>query len=335
MDNRQLNISDIDLYSPYRGANVAVLGASGFIGRWIARELCQLGANVYLFIRDGLTANKVFKQYGIQGNIIELNLEDSASELIDVFHELKPVITFNLAGYGVDRSERADKTAYKVNADLVKTICEAVAKVKSGVSWPGQDIIHVGSALEYGDICGDLAENFPAKPTTLYGESKLAGTRLLTQCCHEYKLRGMTVRLFTVYGPGEHAGRLLPSLIDAAHKGSSLPLTTGVQKRDFTYIDDVTEGLLRLGLVGESATESAGQGSIVNLASGQLTSVKEFVVTAARVLNIDNESLCFGAIPSRSEEMQHLPVSNKRLQQLAHWIPTISIEEGVRRCSDF
>ena len=334
MERHKKKITTSDLYSVYDGNNVIVLGASGFIGRWLARELCRNGAKVFLIIRNSLTAKKIFEQYGVDGKIIELDLAQNSSSLIDVFKEIKPAITFNLAGYGIDRTERDHDTAYKINSDLVKSVCEAVASTKND-AWLGQDIIHIGTALEYGEIGGDLAENSHTNPTTLYGQSKLAGTRLLTQCCRENKLRGMTIRLFTVYGPGEHVGRLLPSLINVAHQDHPLQLTAGLQKRDFTYIADVVEGLLRLGVAGASKADTENQNRIVNLASGRLTTVRDFVETAAKVLGINSANLQFGAIPVRSEEMAHLPVLNSRLYELTHWSPSIGISEGVHHYADF
>ena len=334
MERQQQKISDSDVHQMYEGNNVVVLGASGFIGRGLARELCENGANVFLFVRDCLSAEKIFEQYDIKGKIIELDLAKNALSLIDFFQEIKPVITFNLAGYGVDPSERDNDIAYKINADLVGIACKAMAKAKSE-SWSGQDIIHVGSALEYGEIDGNLSEDSQPNPTTLYGKSKLTGTRLLMQCCQDDKLKGVTVRLFTVYGPGELGGRLLPSLMTAAREGHSVPLTAGLQKRDFTYIDDVVEGLLRVGAAGKPEAEALTHDRIINLASGRLTSVRDFVETAANVLAIETEKLQFGAIPVRNEEMQHLPVSNVLLQRLTHWLPSIGIAEGVRRSMNF
>ena len=81
-------------------------------------------------------------------------------------------------------------------------------------------------------------------------------------------MRAVTARLFTVYGPGEHCGRLLPSLIEAARAEKPLELTAGTQLRDLTYVEDVAEGLLRLGLA------QAEPGSVVNLATGHLTMVR-------------------------------------------------------------
>jgi UDP-glucose 4-epimerase len=114
-----------------------------------------------------------------------------------------------------------------------------------------------------------------------------------------------------------------------AKSGESLPLTAGGQKRDFTYVDDVAEGLLRLGL-----TEH-GRGEVVNLATGRLTTVREFAETAARILNLPLERMEFGSIPTRSEEMEHEEVSLARLRRMTGWSPTTNVAEGIRRTLDF
>jgi nucleoside-diphosphate-sugar epimerase len=193
----------------------------------------------------------------------------------------------------------------------------------------GQDLVHVGSALEYGTVNGNLDEATEPSPTTLYGISKLAGTRSLAQYSRGTGLKGLTARLFTVYGPGEHDGRLLPSLLATAKNGGSLQLTPGQQKRDFTYVEEATEGLLRLGLT------PAGDDKIVNIATGKLKSVRSFVDTAATVLSIPAEKLNFGAIPQRAEEMNHSDVTVERLRKLVSWIPTLSISDGILRTAEF
>ncbi len=305
---------------------VLVLGASGFVGRWVSRFLCRERVRPYLMVRDVEFAEQVFSAYEINGEIVRTDLQQLAS-VGEIIRKIKPAIVFNLAGYGVDRFERQDATAYRINAELIEVICRAMAGAEN--SWEGQQLVHVGSALEYGEISGNLAEDSTCNPTTVYGKSKLMGTDLLSQHCRKLGVRGITARLFTVYGPGEHNGRLLPSLLQAASNEQSLPLTLGTQKRDFTYVEDVAEGLLRL-----CAAESQ-PGEVVNLATGQLTTVRGFVETAASILNIPEDKLQFGAVQTRSEEMQHDPVSIDRLRRLVDWTPTIEIAEGIQRTKSF
>jgi UDP-glucose 4-epimerase len=306
----------------YRGVTVLVLGASGFIGRWVARELCRHGANVHLVVRDKNIGKEVFVAYDIQGEVIEMDLRNP-DLLADLFQQVRPSITFNLAGYGVDPTERDDEAAYQTNTEMVAAICSAMAEVKD-VNWAGQDLVHAGSALEYGTVAGDLSEDSIPNPTTAYGKSKLAGTIQFARCCDELRLKGLTARLFTVFGPGEHDGRLLPSLLEAATAGSPVLLTSGVQERDFTYVGDVADGLLRLGL-----NTTAKPGEVVNLATGQLTSVRSFAETAAHILDLPQDRLRFGAKPTRTEEMKHSAVTVARLQQLTSWRPTTTVDDGI------
>ena len=311
----------------YRGVRVAVLGASGFIGRWVARALCGQKANLSLVVRNKTIAERIFSEYEIEGEIIEAELGDHDT-VRRLFRAARPSITFNLAGYGVDSDERDEASAYRINVRLVESVCKSVAEERDP-DWARQQIVHVGSALEYGTISGNLSEDSAPNPTTVYGKTKLAGTCSLARLCKDLEIRSITARLFTVYGPGEHRGRLLPSLIEASRSKESLRLTAGLQRRDFTYVEDVAEGLLRLGLT------KAGAGEIVNLATGRLTSVRDFAETAARILRIPNERLEFGAIPTRSEEMEHSEVTVERLRRTVAWAPPTDIEEGIRKTLDF
>jgi nucleoside-diphosphate-sugar epimerase len=308
----------------YRGVTAAVFGASGFIGRWIARALTDAGADVVLVARSAAAVASGL--HGPTASVIEADLSREAA-VRGVLRKTRPAIIFNLAGYGVDRSERDDRLAQTINAELPRWIVEALAGADEQ-SWTGQRLVHVGSALEYGEIGGDLSEASRPNPTTLYGKTKLAGSLAVERACTAHGVRGVTARLFTVYGAGEHAGRLLPTLIDSRTHNERIPMSAGLQRRDFTYVEDVAEGLLRLG-----RSSAAVPGEIVNLATGQLTSVREFAAEAARVLGIPSDRLAFGALATRAEEMQHDPVSVTRLRQLLGWVPSMPIAEGVRRAA--
>lgn len=307
--------------TPYHAVRVAVLGATGFVGRWVARSLTAQGAALALVVRDGARAARIASDYGLAGEIITADLCDPATARALVA-DLRPAVLFNLVGYGVDRAERDPTSAYAINAQLVAALAGAMART-AVIGWRGQRLIHVGSALEYGVQGGDLCEESLPLPTTLYGRSKLAGTEALSRCCISRRLRGLTARLFTVYGPGEHAGRLLPSLIAAARSGQPLALSAGQQRRDFAFVGDVAEGLLRLGL------SAAPPGAVVNLATGELTSVRRFVEIAATQLAIPSDQLHFGALPTRAEEMAHDPVAIGRLRQLTGWRPPTTVAAGV------
>jgi nucleoside-diphosphate-sugar epimerase len=317
----------IEAVSVYSGVPVLVTGASGFIGRWIARSLTDAGADLTLAVRDAATMERVAHRYGILGEIRVVDFTDGDA-IARLFAEVQPAITFNAAGYGVAPDERSPTALEALNALAVTRIAEAVHRHADN-SWRRTQLVHFGSAAEYGSASGDLVETTDAQPATAYGRAKLAGTEALTRYCQSTGLRGVTLRLFTVYGPGEHAGRLLPSILVGLETRSPVPLSSGTQRRDFTYVEDVVDAALRFGGV------DVPPGWIVNVATGRLTTVREFAETAARVLSMPPDQLRFGLVPVASTEMQHEPVNTARILSVLRWRPSRTIEQGVRATAVF
>lgn len=303
------------------GRRVVVLGAAGFIGRWVARAMSQAGAQVWLAARDVGAAERVAADYDIRGTIAEVDVT-RPGDLLGLLREARPDVTCNLAGYGIDRREVDPQMATAINLELAAQLLELVP-VYAAPDWPGLSLLHAGSALEYGVVEGDLAEDGPTRPTTVYGQTKHAATGLIETAVQAGRIRAVTARLFTVYGPGEHDGRLLPSIVSARATTDDIPMTTGTQRRDFTYVGDIAEGFAR------AAVSPLPGWATVNLATGRLHSVREFVEDAAAALGIPLTRFRFGAIPHRTDDMAHLPVSVARARQWLSWIPTTTIAEGV------
>lgn len=321
------NESNPTYLKDYRDVRVVVLGSTGFVGRWVARKLSMAGAILYLPTRDPLKARKIFADYGIYGKICEFDLSNNQA-LEAVYEECSPSLTFNLTGYGVDRTQQDKHLAYEVNVKLVSFLCDLIDRQRD-LNWRGQDLVNTGTALEYGTTCGDLSEDSETEPQTLYGRSKLAGTVEFLEKCKLSGLRGVIARLFSVYGPGESPKRLLPTLVQASQTVDPVILTEGNQIRDFVYVEDVASSLLSLGLVSLPTV------GIVNVATGKNTTVREFIETAANELGLEHERLQFGAIPTRDEEMIHEPVNNEYLRNLTGFVPNTAIIDGIRKSLSF
>src|SRR5262245_16425374 len=121
--------------SCYSGIRVLVLGATGFIGRWVARSLTQCGADLFLVVRTSSNAERVFPAYGIQGQVIELDLRQ-AHMVRRAIEKIQPSITFNLVGYGVDRSETNEQDFQAIHRALPRSLCELLGQVKR-TGWKG------------------------------------------------------------------------------------------------------------------------------------------------------------------------------------------------------
>jgi nucleoside-diphosphate-sugar epimerase len=311
--------------SPYRGQRVLVTGASGFIGCWVARGLAQAGAEVWLAGRDAAALEAVCARYGIVGTVCLADLSREG-EFAQLWKETRPAVVFNLAGYGIDREEKDDALAEALNTRLVNEILRTLAANHS-TDWPGLRLVHTGSAFEYGAVEGTVNEDTPATPVATYGRTKLAATQQVAAAAAG-GVRAATARLFTVYGPGEHANRLLPSLLRAAQTGEALPMTGGKQQRDFTHVEEVAEGLLRMGLQRDPV-------GTVNLATGRLTSIREFAETAAELLGLREGQLQLGALPYRGDETQQGPTDVTRLKKLLFWKPALTVREGIEKTIEF
>lgn len=276
-----------------------VVGGSGFIGRWVVRELCDTGWDVTSSTLMPAAPGGIPPLGGSRELVCDLTAPGAVAALLDA---AAPDVLFNLSGYGVARTERDPELAEQINArlplDLV-THCRPFVKV-----------VHVGSALEYGEVTGVLDEAGPIEATTLYGRTKLAGTGHVTRVASQRGLSAMTARLFTVFGPGERPGRLFPTLMQAAGGGARIPLSDGGQQRDFTFVGDVARALVAL------ADAPFAPGAVVNLASGVLLPVHDFVRAVARLARIDEARLGFGDVPRLTEEMSPAGVSTARLRAL-------------------
>ena len=313
--------------SAFAGVRAVVLGATGFVGRWVARALSEHGAALTLPVRDAAAAGEVFAQWNVRGEVHTLDL-DTGSALGPLLTDVKPAVVFNLVGYGVDPAERDEATSWRINGDFPARLAELVASARDP-GWRGAALLHAGTALEYGEERGDLAEDGPTHATTLYGMSKLAGTRGLCDKAMGSGMRTCVARLFTVYGPGEHPGRLLPSLLAARDGEARIPLTSGAQQRDFTYVEDVAEAMLRL------AVAAVPPGTVVNCARGSLTTVRAFTEAAADAFGVARRRLGFGDLETRSWEMSHLPVTTERLAELIAWSLPSDVETGLRKTLRF
>lgn len=312
----------------YAGGRALVLGASGFIGRWVARQLTQAGAIVIAGVRRPEKFAEIAHAWGISAEAIAFDAcdDDSVSQLIAL---AAPDIVFNLAGYGIDRAETDPAAMSRVNDALVRHVAEVLVRTPHNDTWRGRRLVHAGSALEYGLVEGMAIEHGPASPHTDYGRSKLAGTRALEAFADATGLDAVTARAFTVFGSGEHEGRLLPSIRQAARTGSAVTMSAGTQFRDFAYVEDVAQGLLRLGL-------SAGSpGETVNLATGRMTSVRQFAEAAAEVLGMPPDRLLFGKQPVRADEMRITAVDVSLLRQRIGWTPDPDVKRGIRRAVQF
>jgi len=301
----------------HQGERALVLGASGFVGAWIARALANGGAELHVASRA-----PVAEFARAHGHALDAFADGALEELIA---RVRPRLVFNAIGYGVDPHERDEALMWRANADHPRALAAACSAL---AAQQPVTLVHVGSMAEVGPSANEFGEDAACAPASAYGRSKLAGTEAVAAACARGALRGGTGRLFMVYGPGEHAGRLLPSLLETARTRAPLDLSEGLQERDFTYAAEAAEGLLRIGLADL-------HGEVVNIASGAVHSIRAFAETAADVLGFPRELLRFGARPTNAHDTMRGRVTSERLRRLTGWSPRLGIAAGVAETARF
>ncbi|MGA1870967.1 MAG: NAD-dependent epimerase/dehydratase family protein [bacterium] len=295
-----------------------VVGGSGFIGKALIRRLVELDAKV---VSLGLRKDKV-AQAGDKVHHIVADLCDHTSlsrVLKDPLAIKRPFdYVFNLGGYinhspYLSGGREVITTHYNGTMNLLDSVYHTHLKA----------FVQVGSSDEYGGSPAPQRENMRESPISPYSAAKVAATHLIQALSRAEHFPGVVVRLFLVYGEGQDLRRFLPQIIQGCLKDREFPTSAGVQLRDFCYIEDVVEALLRC-----AVTEKA-RGEVINIASGQPISVKDLIEKVVTLIGCGRPN--FGAYPYRPLENMELYADVEVASKLLGWQPTTSLDEGLRR----
>ena len=295
--------------SAWRGARVLVTGAAGFLGAHLVRRLAREGATVYAVdrtIREG--AQDVAWH--------RADLEDRGA-LTSLLARLKPETVLHVAGR-VDLARTPEITDACIRENVHATANLLWALEGS----PLKAFVLTSTTEVYGRNRAPFHEEQPIDPPSPYAISKVAAEQL---CRFFHEARGYptaVLRLSTVYGPGQAEARLIPSVIRAVLAGQPLAMTSGEQRRDFVYVDDAIDGVLR------AALEPAARGHVINLGHDRPVSLRELVETIRTLMRAD-WAPSYGALSSRSGEAASWSCDGRKAKAVLGWEPRTRLEEGL------
>jgi len=237
--------------------NIAVTGATGFIGGHVVADLRRRHLKPTLLVRPGRRPG---------GPLAELPAVecDLKSPPADLFEQLgRPQSLIHLAWGGLPHY----KSLHHFEEELPAHYAFLNGLVRSGL---GACVI-AGTCLEYGRQSGRLTEEDPPMPTTPYGFAKDCLRRQLEFLRTTQPFALTWARLFYTYGEGQAPTSLYPLLEAAARRGdTSFDMSDGKQVRDYLPVKEVARSIAALALVGEHA-------GIVNVCSGNPISVRQLV----------------------------------------------------------
>jgi nucleoside-diphosphate-sugar epimerase len=167
----------------------------------------------------------------------------------------------------------------------------------------------------------DPSEVVPSSP---YAVTKWASTAYARMFHALYQFPAVILRLFMVYGPGQRDERkLIPYVIGSLLKGEVPEVTSGQRAVDWVYVDEVVDALLT------SAVADNIEGRTIDIGSGKTETVRTVVQTLARLMESDHAP-SFGSRPDRPLEQVRVAHIHTA-EQLLHWVPKVSLEEGLKR----
>lgn len=187
-----------------------------------------------------------------------------------------------------------------------------------------QHLVFTSSAAVYGPAPRPLSEEDELAPDDIYGWSKVFGERLLELASAESKMRCCVLRLFNAYGSGDPNPHLIPRIISQLQRGHRLRLGNLESVRDYVYVDDVAQAIVRaIEQVPEAMT-------VCNVGTGEGHSVRETVTIIEGLLGRPIEVKSTDRL-RRAVDRPVLVANPSRARSMLGWRAQARFEDGLAR----
>ncbi|ACI22128.1 NAD-dependent epimerase/dehydratase family protein [Thermodesulfovibrio yellowstonii] len=314
-----------DLIKYYEGRNILVTGGAGAIGSNLIIALSKLvGSRGKVIVLDNLSAIKVRDPWNVTPLPNIMFVFGDVRNDIDLKRVFKEDISivFHLAAFFANQNS-VDYPEVSAEVDVIGQIklleYSRLAKVEKFI------YASSGCAI-YGSYPKlPLKEDFISMHlTTPYQINKMTGEMYCNFYHHHYGLSIVNCRFFNSYGPGEVPGQyrnVIPNFIYWSMKGLPLPITgTGEETRDFTYVLDLVQGLIKAGYYKKAIGEN------FNLAAGREVSIKE---VASMVLEATgNKAGLIFKERRKWDTKPRLLASIEKAKELIGYKPIVDFREG-------
>ncbi len=304
-------------------AQYLVTGGAGFIGSHLSEELVRRGHRVR--VADSLITGKRSNLDHIPG--VEF-MEGDLAEL-DVAHRAVEGVEYVLHQAAIPSVPRSVKDPVTSNrANVEATLNVLVASRDAGV----KRLVFAASSSAYGDTPTlPKHEEMPTNPLSPYALQKVIGEQYLRMFTRLYGLETVSIRYFNVFGPRQdptspYSGVISVFATALLENRSPTIYGDGEQTRDFTYVANVVDGVLR----ACEAPEASGE--IINVATGGRISLNQLFEEMRKLVGADVRP-SYGE--PRAGDVRDSQADIDKARRLLGYQPIVSFEDGLRQTVDW
>jgi len=322
-----------------------VTGVAGFIGFYLSKQLLKNGLKVvgidnlndYYDVKLKKSRLRKLKSYN-RFMFIEEDISNKES-VKKIFIEYKPQIVINLAAQAGVRYSLENPDVY-IQSNIVgfHNILEACRH------YPVNHLIYASSSSVYGANKKVPFEetDFVDQPVSLYAATKKSNELMAHTYSHLYDIPATGLRFFTVYGPMGRPDMAYLTFTDKYFKGEPIEIYNNGDfendlYRDFTYIDDIVEGIVRL-IDNPPTNEEGAPHKVFNIGNNNPEKLMTFINALEKVLsNAIGREVEFEKIyrPIKPGDVPATYASTDLLYEAVGFKPQTSIEEGLQKFADW
>ena len=297
---------------------ILVTGAGGFIGSRVVEALLNRGATVRALVAAPGEYARVLRSPSLENCRADINdaaaLEHLTDEIDVVVHMAGPP--------SVATSFDEPAVFARIHAAGTATVLSACRK--AGVN----RFVYVSSAEVYGRPQTSLvSEDHPLAPRSPYGAAKASAEHFVHVFATSFGISSVILRPFSVYGPDSSPASVVATILRMARFEDAVVLNDLAPVRDYCFVEDVADAILRACVVPVAGVAT------FNIGSGAGVSVGDLAKAVLRVLgrNIPVAERQDRRRPETAE-IYTLMADRSRASKILGWEPTTNLESGIRHC---